>query len=135
MNITDKEFDAIKTRIQNDPTAVKTNWYDGHKWEDNSGNWYGWESCGYIEYIFYAGTQYKRQAGTIEEVHPYVQNGQVVSYRVCDWFCIKCSECPFGCLENGDACPTYPTKDLARLDMENIAKRAAEVSKKIQEGA
>lgn len=59
--MTTEIFDNIKARIKNDPTSVKTNWFDGHKWEDTAGNWYGWESCGYIERIFYAGETWERR--------------------------------------------------------------------------
>lgn len=59
--MTNTTFDAIKARIKNDPTAVKTNWWDGHKWEDTAGNWYGWEAGGFIEYVFYAGEKWERR--------------------------------------------------------------------------
>lgn len=59
--MTNEIFDNLKARIKNDSTSRKTNWFDGHKWEDTAGNWYGWESCGYIEYVFYAGEQWERR--------------------------------------------------------------------------
>lgn len=59
--IGNETFEALKNRIKSDKSSVKTNWYDGHKWTDSAGNWYGWESCGYIEYVFYAGIKWERR--------------------------------------------------------------------------
>lgn len=53
-----EQFINLKNRIKNDKTSVKTNWYDGYKWTDAQGNWYGWTDCGYCKYIFYAGERY-----------------------------------------------------------------------------
>lgn len=58
--MTNEIFDNIKNRIKNDSTAVKSNWYDGHKWTDTAGNWFGWTDCGYCEYLFYAGEKWTR---------------------------------------------------------------------------
>lgn len=71
--MTNEIFDKLMNRIKSDKASVKTNWYDGHKWLDPQGNWYGWESCGFIEYLFYAGTKYERRTDykgdkTIKEV-------------------------------------------------------------------
>lgn len=53
-----EQFYNLKNRIKSDKGSVKTNWYDGHKWTDPQGNWYGWTDCGYCQYIFYAGEKY-----------------------------------------------------------------------------
>lgn len=71
--MTNGVFDNLRNRMKNDPNAVKSPFYDGTKWTDPQGNWYAWESCGYIEYVFYAGTTWKRRTdykgdATIKEV-------------------------------------------------------------------
>ncbi len=63
--ITNEVFESLKKRIKEDAGSVKTNWYDGHKWTDPQGNWYGWTDCGYCEYLFYAGDKWKRVMDTI----------------------------------------------------------------------
>lgn len=66
-------FSSLMVRIKNDPNSIAQSWYDGTKWTDQQGNWYGWTDRGYIEYVFYAGTKWERRTDykgnkTIKEV-------------------------------------------------------------------
>lgn len=58
MGITVETFKYLRDMIKNNPHSEKTNWYDGQKWTDPQGNWYGWTDCGFCEYVFYAGTEW-----------------------------------------------------------------------------
>lgn len=59
--MTNEMFEAMKNRIKADKSSIKTPWYDGHKWTDGFGNWYGWESCGFVEYLFCVGKIWERR--------------------------------------------------------------------------
>lgn len=59
--MTFEDFDTIATRIKYNLSSVKSNWYDGHRYTDPQGNWYGWTDGGYCEYLFYAGEEWERR--------------------------------------------------------------------------
>lgn len=68
MKMTVDTFKYIRNMIKNDPNAVKTNWFDGHKWTDKDGNWYGWTDCGWCEYIYYNGEKWSARTDASGEM-------------------------------------------------------------------
>lgn len=58
--MTNVVFDNLKGIIQNNKNVTKMQWYDGTKYIDSYGNWFGWTDCGYHESLFYAGELWTR---------------------------------------------------------------------------
>lgn len=139
--MTNEIFDNLKKRIKSDPSSEKTNWYDGHKWTDNAGNWYGWTDCGYVEHVFYAGEEYTRHTQpdgtptTPELVKSFKPAAPQEERRLCGWLGDKpdCAACVFffiyGCGPDSD-CPMM-TRDEMQDTLQEIAEKARKAADRL----
>lgn len=139
-------FEAIKNRIFTDTNRKGHSWYDGMKYVDPQGNWYGWTDCGMWEYLFYAGTQYRRHAlcdGCWSEVmectevadrpgaQPHTEKRCLCEYltpgeRECDL-------CPFGLTHTGRDCPQFESIEEALADLADIADRVSKARRGLED--
>lgn len=60
-----QEFTRIKEEIKKAPGVKITQWNNGEKFTTETGNWYAYESGGYIEYLFdnHTGLEYRMRTG------------------------------------------------------------------------
>lgn len=141
--MTNVVFDNLRGIIRNNKNTIKMNWYDGTKYIDPQGNWFGWTDCGYHESIFYAGELWTRTFGPDgkptepEKRAPIVPQPAapqpVRTLRFCDLIGKPnaCEECPYGTLIGMDEeCPRFKDKAEAAHEMANAARaflKAAEM--------
>lgn len=139
--MTNEIFDRLKKRIKADETSVKSNWYDGHKWTDCAGNWYGWTNCGFVEHLFYAGEEYTRHTQpdgtptTPELVKPFKPCVKQETKQLCEWLGDKmdCEPCVFGFIYGCGAdaeCPAMTRDEMLDTLME-IAEKAREAADRL----
>lgn len=130
-----KTFNEIVKRIKTDPNVQITKFYDGNKYTDPQGNWYGWTDCGYVEHLFYAGDEWTRrtladgQRTEPEKVQPFRPKTEPAKL-LCEWLGeeMDCQPCVFGFVYGCgcDAeCPAL-TRDEMRDCLEEIQNKARE---------
>lgn len=132
--MTAKTFNKLAQKISNQPGALKTTWYDGHKFVAPNGAWYGWTGCGYYEYLFIDGVQYEKRTvhgnGSMTTEVRHVGNVEgATPVRVCDWMgCPEdCRTCPFGFLTGDSECPRYWTRAEAVEGLQEMIKQCQTV--------
>lgn len=85
MKMTVETFKYLRDMIKNNPHSEKTKYYDGHKWTDPQGNWYGWSDCGYSETIFYAGDEWHTYTNDKGEMQEPVLSKAIKADEVKGW--------------------------------------------------
>lgn len=139
--MTNMDFDNLKYTIRSNENVTKKPWYDGTKYIDPQGNWFGWTDCGYHESVFFAGELWtrtfkasgkptepvKEELVTLRPAAPQ----PVPALRYCDIVGKPndCEHCPFGdLLEMDDDCPVFKDKVEAAHEMVETAKKFLEAA-------
>lgn len=135
--MTNMDFNNLKDTIRGNKDAVKIKWYDGLKWTDPHGNWYGWADCGYTESICFSGELWSRTFNASgRPTEPSLQAVATVpepveTLRYCDLIGDPhaCERCPYGSLlGEEDECPQFKDKAEATREMVHIARKFLEAA-------
>lgn len=136
--MTNVVFDNLKGIIRNNKNVTKMQWYDGTKYIDSYGNWFGWTDCGYHESLFYAGELWTRTFNASGEPTEPEKRVPIIpplapALRFCDLIGRPndCENCPYGTLIGMDEeCPRFKDKVEAAHEMAHAARtflKAAEM--------